>query len=255
MHLSFVLLVFFSSYLIGFAFAETDDAQLLSDQGKVLLQQNKFQEAITYFDRVLEIDPNNIDVLNNKGTALAKIGKLDEAITYFDRVLEIDPNIVETLQNKGMVLVEMKKPNEALSYFQKALDLDPDNPIVKRSLEFIGGFTFKKIDGLLEVTVRDSNENLMAHLKSIDISVLGIELTNIFIEENFQKETIFKNGVEKDVFKFEEEFISEVNYSYAFRGLFFGDPPLNIIETHHNQIPIMEGDIVTVVLTLFDLPE
>jgi len=255
MHMSFFLLVFFSSCLIGFAFAETEDIQLLSDQGNVLLQQNKFQEAITYFDRVLEIDPNHVDSLNNKGTSLTKIGKLDEAITYFDRVLEIEPNGVETLLNKGIVLVEMNKSNEALSYFQKAIDLYPNHPNVKEIFEYIEALTFKKINGLLEITVRDSNKNLISHLKSTNIEALDIKPNSKFIKEMFQKTTIFKNGVEKVVFKLEDEVTSKVDYSYSFSGIFYGDPLLHIIATHHNQIPITKGDTIAVVLTLFDLTD
>jgi len=138
---------------------------------------------------------------------------------------------------------------------QKALKLNPESSIIKKSLEYFEEFSYKKIDGLLEVTVRDSNENLLVHIKSIDISVLDIELTDKFIEQNFEKETIFKNKIEKDVLKYKVEFSPDRLSTYSFTGLFLEDNPLMIIGAHHNQFPIAKGDTVTIVLTLFDLPE
>ena len=36
-------------------------------------------------------DPNDANALNNKGLALDDLGKHQEAITYYDKVLAIDP--------------------------------------------------------------------------------------------------------------------------------------------------------------------
>ena len=45
-----------------------------------------------YFDKALQIDPNDTDALNSKGDALINLGKYDEAIQYFDKALQVDPN-------------------------------------------------------------------------------------------------------------------------------------------------------------------
>ena len=37
--------------------------------------------SISYYDKALAINPNNVDVLNNKGIVLLKLGKYLEAIT------------------------------------------------------------------------------------------------------------------------------------------------------------------------------
>ncbi len=63
---------------------------------------------LRYFDKALEIDPDNTAALNNKGLALAKLGRDDESIAYFDKALEIDPNDAYSLNNKKSTLEETK---------------------------------------------------------------------------------------------------------------------------------------------------
>ena len=41
--------------------------------------------------KLLKIDPNHVNALNNKGLALNNLGKYEEAIDWFDKALEIDP--------------------------------------------------------------------------------------------------------------------------------------------------------------------
>ena len=49
----------------------------------------KFNESITYFDKVLAIDTNNTIALTQKANAFGGLGKYPEAITYYDKVLAI----------------------------------------------------------------------------------------------------------------------------------------------------------------------
>ena len=49
----------------------------MNNKGGMLLELDRIEKAIPYFDKVLEIDPNNVGALTNKGLAL---GKLDRDI-------------------------------------------------------------------------------------------------------------------------------------------------------------------------------
>ncbi len=63
----------------------------LVEKGKKLLEDTKFEEALSYFEQALLLDQNNADLLNHKGIALRSIGRYDEALECFNRSLEIDP--------------------------------------------------------------------------------------------------------------------------------------------------------------------
>lgn len=82
----------------------------LYKKGIALAKQRKYQEAIEYFDKVLEIDPNDADApldkagaLNNMGVALAKKGYYQEAMNYYNKALKIIPNLDIALRNAQIV--------------------------------------------------------------------------------------------------------------------------------------------------------
>jgi tetratricopeptide (TPR) repeat protein len=60
------------------------------------------------FDKVLAIDPKNIDTLINKGIALAALQKYNEAVKYYDKVLAINPNATSAIDGKRLSLEDTK---------------------------------------------------------------------------------------------------------------------------------------------------
>jgi len=54
---------------------------------------------------------------------LNKLGKYDEAIKFFDKVLEINPNFSEAWYGKAIALEKLGKIPEAIECYNRALDL------------------------------------------------------------------------------------------------------------------------------------
>ena len=93
-----------------------------------------FDEAITYYDKVLEIDSSDIDALNGKAEALENIGKHDEAIIYYDKVLEIDSSDIDALNGKATALENIGDLDESLSILEKIVEqntppLEEETPV------------------------------------------------------------------------------------------------------------------------------
>ena len=63
----------------------------LLQKGKNLLYEGSFDEALSYFEQALLLEPNNGEILNQKGAALRSLGRYDEALECFNRALELDP--------------------------------------------------------------------------------------------------------------------------------------------------------------------
>ena len=61
------------------------------DEGNRLFLEGKFQQAITYYDKILDEDPKHISSLNNKGYALSKLKDFTNAMKYYDIALKICP--------------------------------------------------------------------------------------------------------------------------------------------------------------------
>jgi tetratricopeptide (TPR) repeat protein len=73
----------------------SEEVTFLNNKGISLNSIGKFNESITYFDKVLAIDPSNTIALTQKANAFGGLGKYPEAITYYDKVLAIDPKNAE----------------------------------------------------------------------------------------------------------------------------------------------------------------
>ena len=76
------------------------------DEGNRLFLEGKFQQAITYYDKILDEDPKHISSLNNKGYALSKLKDFINAIKCYDTALEIYPDDLSLLINiKGRIAI------------------------------------------------------------------------------------------------------------------------------------------------------
>ena len=88
----------------------------LNEKGDSLFQEGKYDEAISYYDKAISIDPNNIYAYTAKGNVLYWLGKYDEAISYYDKGLAINPKDSTILSNKGNVLSDQNKNGQAMNY-------------------------------------------------------------------------------------------------------------------------------------------
>jgi len=132
-----------------------DEVDLLFGKGVDSFNLAEYEQAISYFDQVLEIDPNNIEALISKGLSLSQLNKESRAIKIFDKALEIDPNNIEALIGKGISLNQKNRGLDAMNYFAKVLKIDPDYDIIKRIPHEIFYSLFVKIDGHAEIMVYD----------------------------------------------------------------------------------------------------
>jgi tetratricopeptide (TPR) repeat protein len=112
-----------------------DELDNLLTRGDRMLDQEKFWDAIYYYDKALLIDPENTQALVNKGFALDSLEKHEEALTYYDKALLIDPSDVDALNNKGYALENLGKYKDALFYYEKALEIDPGYTLARENKE------------------------------------------------------------------------------------------------------------------------
>jgi tetratricopeptide (TPR) repeat protein len=64
--------------------------------------------------------------LNNKGTAVAELEKYNEALSCYDKALEIDPNGAHIWCKKSTVLLtNLAMYEEAIEQFDEALGINP----------------------------------------------------------------------------------------------------------------------------------
>ena len=101
------------------------------NKGVALIKLKKYEEAITYFNEAIKLDPNNGLYWGNKGFALYLLKKYVEAITCYDEAIKLDPNNGLYWNNKGFALYLLKKYVEAITCYDEAIKLDPSKNLYK----------------------------------------------------------------------------------------------------------------------------
>lgn len=144
--------------------SENGPFEEIIEKGRNLAINEDFTEAIEYFNKVLELNPNNEDCLFYKGVSLYHLEKYNESGKHFDTVLkmnpehsrawnykgrcnvilenyddaidclnkadELNPKDIETLRLKGLAFSFLNEEKEAILCLDEALEIDPENEIV-----------------------------------------------------------------------------------------------------------------------------
>jgi len=85
------------------------DIEALFGMAGLNLQRQNPKEAIDYYKRVLDIDPENPEALASIGLILGGAGYVDPALNIFERVLARNPNYPLALWSKASILYEKKQ--------------------------------------------------------------------------------------------------------------------------------------------------
>ena len=110
-------------------------------KGNELLANSKYEEAIIYFQKVVDLNPEDDRAYNNIGLAFNNMGKYEEAIRNYQKAIDLNPKNDGVFNNLGNALDEMGKYEEAIENYQKAVDLNPKNDTVFYNL----GLAFLKV--------------------------------------------------------------------------------------------------------------
>lgn len=109
-----------------------DQGDALYLSGVAFLQGGLEEQAISFLEKALHIDPHNqeyagalLRALNNHGLTKQERGDYEKALLYYDRALELDPDFLMALNNKGMVSSALNHVSQAVDCYLKALSIDP----------------------------------------------------------------------------------------------------------------------------------
>jgi tetratricopeptide (TPR) repeat protein len=97
------------------------DPQYQYNVGLVYLQNDKFDEAVNYFNRSLSLNPNFDLALNALGIIYFIKGEFQKAQGYFEKCLEINPEFTESHNYLGSVYQELGYLDKAEAEFLKAI--------------------------------------------------------------------------------------------------------------------------------------
>lgn len=92
---------------------------------------NRIQEAKDDFIEAFSYNPYNFHVVNNLGTCVAKENKFQEAIPYFEEALRINPKFEDSKYNISFSLYQLGRYEEALNWVQQTTDSEKKNLFIQ----------------------------------------------------------------------------------------------------------------------------
>ncbi len=80
----------------------------------------RYQEAIAYYDKALEIDLRLAEAWYNKGVALGEEGRHRQAVDCYDKARAIDDRFLEVWYKRAISLDALGRHEEAIASYREA---------------------------------------------------------------------------------------------------------------------------------------
>lgn len=106
---------------------KSDFYQAWSNRGSVLEGLNDYEKALASCDKAIELEPDFDQAWNNRSIALAKLERYEEALTSCDKAIELKPDSYKNWGLRGAVLVNLQRYEEAFNSSSRAIELKPDS--------------------------------------------------------------------------------------------------------------------------------
>lgn len=137
-----------------------DNKDVLLLLGSLYLKSGDFNKALSVFEKLHSIDPNNIEILNNLGIIYRQLRQYEKSISVLLKARNAGDNSPTLLYNLGNTYKEMHSYDEAARCFQEVLEMDPTDVLAYNHLgtiEFLNANYDKALQAYKHGLQRDPN--------------------------------------------------------------------------------------------------
>ncbi len=113
---------------------QPDNVRIWNDLGSDLFAKGRDKEAAECFLKSLTLNPNSPEIASNLAMALAGQKKFNEALFYAQKAVELSPEFAVGYHNWGVVYSQMGEYQRAIDCYQKAMMLGFIKPAVLKNL-------------------------------------------------------------------------------------------------------------------------
>ncbi len=137
-------------------------------KAQALAQYLRFMETgeadEAFYNRVLVLDPQNVQVLYQLAESYRLAGNNVQAEAQYSRVVELDPNFVAAWVSRGDNALALGLYARAAEFFQKALELQPGSATIKLKLAdaYVRDKRYDQARPLVEEVLKAEAENATA---------------------------------------------------------------------------------------------
>ncbi|HEY9295818.1 MAG TPA: tetratricopeptide repeat protein, partial [Phormidium sp.] len=106
--------------------SQENEAVKLQEQGKTLIELQRYEEAVSILDKALQIDSKYPNAWVKRGKALSKLQKYEEALKSFEEALKIQAEYSQAWYQRGLVLEQLNRDELAQESLAKAIAIQPN---------------------------------------------------------------------------------------------------------------------------------
>ncbi|EEB09773.1 TOM complex subunit Tom70 [Schizosaccharomyces japonicus yFS275] len=145
-----------------------DSGEVYNYYGEILLDQQKFDEALDHFDRAIELGKkksaqnvmNAMPLINKALTVFQAKRDVDQAEKLCQQALDADPECDIAVASMAQFLLQQGKPVEALKYFEKSADL------ARTESEMVNAFSYSEATRT-QIALTDRYPELVGRLNPV----------------------------------------------------------------------------------------
>jgi tetratricopeptide (TPR) repeat protein len=97
-----------------------------NNRGNAYFDQGDVTQAMSDYNKAIEIDTSFVDAYNNRGFIYDKQGNLTQAMSNFNEAIEIDPSFASAYYNRGTIYDQQGNFTQAVSDYSKAIGIKPN---------------------------------------------------------------------------------------------------------------------------------
>ncbi|MEZ5348169.1 MAG: tetratricopeptide repeat protein, partial [Microthrixaceae bacterium] len=112
-----------------------EDPDLLMDRAELLSANGQPEEALSLYDRILELYPRSFRAHLGLGLAASQVNQLDRAEQAWRTAADLAPGDPRALVNLGILHERAGDPDAAAESFEAALEIDPGDSAASAGLE------------------------------------------------------------------------------------------------------------------------
>lgn len=135
----------------------SDHPDLLVLTSRYLMTNGQLEEAKAILDKAIEDNENDLFACYYRGNLFFRLGRLKDAYKDYKKVLEINPDFIDVLYSIGKCCISLLKYEEAAGYFEKLTDMVQYNRDARTLLNCAYSFQIDNLISLVEENPEDTN--------------------------------------------------------------------------------------------------
>jgi len=98
--------------------------------GEVAMGREQYEEALSHYQRVAELEPGLADSWINLAKAYEELGNLEEAEANYRHAIELQPDNEDLYYNLSNMFTKYNQPDKAIEAIEEGLSANPDSAIL-----------------------------------------------------------------------------------------------------------------------------